>query len=157
MDAPTTPATRSRLAFHASIDTDDLARSSAFYRALFGAEPVLVRRDYARFGPGELGFVLGLVLVLDARRAGARDTGGLRHLGVLFPDAEALRAARQRLDAAGFPSSGAEHVECCYAELDQYWVSDPSGVRWELFLAHEEVLEARSERTATCCAPSCCS
>ncbi|NOT30072.1 MAG: hypothetical protein HOP15_06445 [Planctomycetes bacterium] len=151
----TTSSTALRLAAHASIDTDDVERSSSFYRALFGAEPLLIQPDYVRFGPGELGLVLGL----NARRTFVRASGAVQHLGVLFPNAESLHAARERLAQAGFPTSGAEHVECCYSELDQFWATDPSGVRWELFRAHQEVSEApsRAGQAADCCAPTCCS
>lgn len=140
---------------HVSIDTHDLARSLTFYRALFGGDPVLERPDYVRFQPAEPALVLGL-----NRRdpvASPGHTGPLQHLGVLFREARDLRAARARLGAAGFASSGAEHVECCYAELDQYWVTDPSGVRWELFLAHEDVRASTSARgpDSACCGPTC--
>jgi catechol 2,3-dioxygenase-like lactoylglutathione lyase family enzyme len=149
------PATR--LASHVSIDTPDLARSSAFYRALFGVEPVLERHDYVRFWPAELGLVLGLNL----RQRPAGGTGALQHLGVLFPDAAALAAARQRLARAGFPTHGQEDTVCCYARLDQFWARDPSGVSWELFLAHEEVLAETKAGAApqgsACCEPGCCS
>lgn len=139
---------------HFSIDTHDLERSRAFYRALFAAEPVLEKPDYVRFWPSEPGLVLGL-----NRRAGAaRDTGRLRHMGLLFPDAAGLAAARRRLSEAGFGTHGAEHTECCYAELDQFWATDPSGVVWELFLAHQEVVEPTSgaPEPSPCCGPSCC-
>jgi len=147
--------TRTRLQSHVSIDTPDLARSHAFYRALLAAEPVLVKPDYVRFWPPELGLVLGL----NAGGVRTRDTGSLQHLGLLFPDAEALRAARERLAQAGFPTHGVEHTECCYAELDQFWATDPSGVRWELFLSHREVVEepAQTRQATGCCAPDCCS
>lgn len=135
---------------HVSIDTSDLARSRAFYAALFGCEPVLVRADYVRFWPAEL----GLVLSLNAGPAPARGTGSLQHLGILFPDQATLRAARERLARADFPTPGEEHTECCYAELDQYWATDPSGVRWELFLAHQEVVASPSAcGPATGCCP----
>jgi catechol 2,3-dioxygenase-like lactoylglutathione lyase family enzyme len=157
MNAPTLAT---RLQNHVSIDTDDLARSRAFYAALLGHEPVLEKPDYVRFWPAEL----GLVLALHARPSRASGTvtlgtGALQHLGLLFPDAEGLRAARARLAQAGFASHGEEHTECCYAELDQYWATDPSGVRWELFLSHQDVVEApaSSTRASGCCAPSCCS
>lgn len=149
----TSTRTSTRLQTHVSIGTADLDRSSAFYRALFDAEPVLVKPDYVRFWPEELGLVVGL-----NRRALARtSTGPLQHLGVLFPDAGRLSAARQRLERAGFATRGKEHVRCCYAELDQFWASDPSGVEWELFLAHAEVVEPEPKQTGACCAPTCCS
>lgn len=136
---------------HVSIDTADLARSRTFYTALFGCEPVLQRADYVRFWPEEL----GLVLALNASPARASGTGSLQHLGVLFRDRATLRAARERLAQAGFPSPGEEHTECCYAELDQFWAMDPSGVRWELFLAHQEVVASSSACSpASGCCPS---
>jgi catechol 2,3-dioxygenase-like lactoylglutathione lyase family enzyme len=157
---PTSPDLAVRVQSHVSIGTDDLARSRAFYRALFDAEPVLEKPDYVRFWPQELGLVLGLNLQDDVqddlRRDAGHGTGPLQHLGLLFPDAAALRAARARLDAAGFASHGAERTECCYAELDQFWARDPSGVAWELFLAHRTEVEPEPSPARTCCAPSCC-
>ena len=35
--------------FHLSVNVSDLARSVAFYRTLFGAEPAKLRDDYAKF------------------------------------------------------------------------------------------------------------
>lgn len=150
-----TTTTATRLQTHVSIATPDLARSRAFYRALLGAEPALERPDYVRFWPEELGLVLGLNAVPAADPA--RPTGSLQHLGLLFPAAGALAAARARLQAAGFASAGAEHVECCYAELDQFWATDPSGLEWELFLAHEVEVEPAPAAAGACCAPTCCS
>jgi catechol 2,3-dioxygenase-like lactoylglutathione lyase family enzyme len=150
----TTPAT-ARLTSHVSIDTLDLARSAAFYRALFGVGPALEKPDYVRFWPEELGLVLGLNLRKHLQRGG----GALQHLGVLYPDAAALAGARERLAKAGFATHGEEDTECCYARLDQFWATDPSGVEWELFLAHETVVAGKGEaRSAgSCCAPECCS
>ena len=147
----TTATPPAALQNHVSIDTSDLARSRAFYSALFGKEPVLVRADYVRFWPAEL----GLVLALNAGPVRERGTGTLQHLGILFRDQATLRAARERLERAGFATPGEARTECCYAELDQYWATDPSGVRWELFLAHREVIDSPAAcSTASGCCPS---
>ena len=147
----TTTTRPSRLQNHVSIDTSDLARSRVFYTALFGCDPVLTRADYVRFWPAEL----GLVLALNSGEVHMRSTGTLQHLGILFPDRTLLHDARERLAKAGFPTPGEEHTECCYAELDQYWAIDPSGVRWELFLAHQEVVASPSAcGQASGCCPS---
>jgi len=137
---------------HVSIDTSDLARSRAFYTALLGYEPVLVRAAYVRFRSAEP----GLVLALNAAPARAPGTGNVQHLGILFHEGAGLRAARERLARAGFATRGEEHTECCYAELDQYWAIDPSGVRWELFLAHQEVIASPSgcAPASGCCPPA---
>ena len=73
----------------------------------------------------------------------------------VFRDQATLRAARERLERAGFATPGEARTECCYAELDQYWATDPSGVRWELFLAHREVIDSPAAcSTASGCCPS---
>ena len=148
------PTTSKRLQTHVSIATSDLHRSRAFYRALFDAEPALEKPDYVRFWPEELGLVVGLNL----HAAPETRTGPLQHLGLLYAEAGQLAQTRRRLEAAGFATRGSEHVECCYAELDQFWATDPSGVEWELFLAHAAVVEPKQESSATAfCAPTCCS
>ena len=57
----------------------------------------------------------------------------------------------------GIAVTGQEGVECCYARLDQFWATDPSGVRWELFLSHEDVVAspAPSGTATACCAGGC--
>lgn len=144
---------RTRTQLHVSIDTRDLEGSRTFYRALFGEEPVLAKQDYLRFWPEELGLVLGL----NARSKERGSTGPMRHLGLLFPRESALADARTRLEAAGFGTHGKANTTCCYARLDQFWATDPSGVEWELFLSHEDELqEPKVAAASTCCAPDCC-
>lgn len=147
----TTRPTRTQL--HVSIDTRDLDRSRTFYRALLGEEPVLTRSDYLRFWPAELGLVLGL----NGRSKERGSTGPMRHLGLLFPGEAALADARARLEAAGFVTHGKADTTCCYARLDQFWATDPSGVEWELFVSHEAELPEREPAAAgACCATDCC-
>ena len=147
--------TTPRLRTHASIDTTDLSRSTAFYRALLGADPALERHDYARFDLADPPLVLGLNAVA---RLESRPTGALEHLGVRYGDDAGLDAARGRLARAGVALEEEPDAECCYARLARAWASDPSGVRWELFVAHEELVEAQSRAgsSASCCAPGCC-
>lgn len=141
---------------HVSIDTTDLAASAAFYRALLGAEPALERHDYARFDVAEPPLVLGLNAV---RKAPARSSGALEHLGLRFGDDGALDAARQRLQRLGAKLEEEADVECCYSRLARLWATDPSGIRWELFVAREAVVEAasRAGSSGSCCEPTCCS
>ena len=147
--------TKARLQTHASIDTPDLARSTAFYRALFGAAPALERHDYARFDLADPPLVLELNAV--ARRE-PRPTGAIEHLGVRYGDDAGLDAARTRLAAAGVALEEESDTECCYARLARAWATDPSGVGWELFLAREELVDApsRADPSSSCCAPGCC-
>jgi catechol 2,3-dioxygenase-like lactoylglutathione lyase family enzyme len=147
--------TTTRLQTHVSVDTADLARSTAFYRALLGAEPALERHDYAHFDVAEPPLLLGLNGV--ARRA-APAQGAVQHLGVRFGEDARLDAARARLERAGFALEDEPDTDCCDARLARSWASDPSGVRWELFVTREAVVDApsRAGTAAACCAPTCC-
>lgn len=145
---------------HVSLDTADLAASIAFYRALLGAEPALVRHDYARFDLAEPALVLGLNAVRGGGPAGASGAhGSIEHLGIRFPAPRLLDEARRRLRELGAALEDESGVECCYALLSRSWARDPSGVAWELFVAHEEVREApgRGGAQGACCEPACCS
>jgi lactoylglutathione lyase len=82
----------------------------------------------------------------------------VEHLGVRFEDESGLGAVRRRLEGLAIPFEDEPDTECCYARLARIWVTDPSGVRWELFVAREAVVEAssRAGNAASCCEPSCC-
>jgi catechol 2,3-dioxygenase-like lactoylglutathione lyase family enzyme len=151
-----TTMTTPRLQTHVSIDTADLAASTAFYRALLGAEPAVVRHDYARFDVAEPALVLGLNAVSAAKAAVA---GPLEHLGIRFSDDASLASTLERLAASGQALDDEGETECCYARMERSWAVDPSGIQWELFVARESVVEApsRAGKDAACCEPSCCS
>jgi catechol 2,3-dioxygenase-like lactoylglutathione lyase family enzyme len=140
---------------HASIDTADLAGSITFYRALLGAAPALERHDYARFDVSEPPLVLGLNAV---ERPAPGPTGALEHLGIRFADEAGLDAARRRLAELAVATDEEPDTECCYARLARVWASDPSGVRWELFVVREAVVAApsRAGSASACCDPTCC-
>ncbi len=140
---------------HASIDTLELERSIDFYTRLLGSGPTLLRADYARFDLAEPALVLSLNAV--PRLAGSARSP-LEHLGLRLVDDAGLDEVRQRLASGGFALEEEPETECCYARLTRFWVKDPSGLRWELFVAREAVIDApsRSGAADSCCAPGCC-
>ena len=140
---------------HVSIDTPELSSSIEFYRALFGAEPAVSKHDYARFELSEPPLVLGL----NALPEGASgDRGAIDHLGLRFAGEAHFKEAAERLSAAGLGEFELGATDCCYSSLERSWVSDPSGVRWELFLVVESEIEAenRAAGTRDCCESTCC-
>src|SRR5687767_4673600 len=132
----THPMTATKIQTHVSIDTADLAASVAFYRTLLESEPAVQRHDYARFDISDPPLVLGLNAV---RSLAAPAHSPLEHLGLRLPDKADLDAARQRLLGACQALEEEADTECCYARLSRLWATDPSGIRWEIFVAHEEV------------------
>lgn len=110
---------------HLHVSVTDLDRSIGFYSTLFGAEPSVVKDDYAKW------------MLEDPRvnfAISARGlAGGVDHVGVQADSAEELRDIAARLKAAGETTFDQEAATCCYAKSDKAWVTDPSGVRWETF------------------------
>jgi catechol 2,3-dioxygenase-like lactoylglutathione lyase family enzyme len=121
--------------FHASLNVSDLARSIPFYRALLGVEPAKVRADYAKFDLAEPPLVLSLI----PGRAGAG--GNLNHAGLRVRNAEELVEIQRRLEAAGLPTQREDGVECCYARQTKFWITDPDGALWEIYVFHDDIAD----------------
>ena len=121
--------------FHASLNVSNLERAVAFYRVLLGTEPAKVRSDYAKFDLADPPLVLSLV-------PGQPTTGGhLNHVGLRVRTAEELVDVQRRLEAAGMATQREEGVECCYARQTKFWINDPDGALWEIYVFHEDIDE----------------
>lgn len=125
------PATVTR--FHLSLNVNDLERSISFLEALLGEPPAKRRHDYAKFELDDP----PLVLALEPH--GFSGTSALNHLGFRMPDSAALVAAQQRLEAAGISTEREEGVECCYARQTKFWVTDPDGTLWEVYVFEGDI------------------
>jgi catechol 2,3-dioxygenase-like lactoylglutathione lyase family enzyme len=132
---------------HVSLNVADVAASVEFYRTFFGAEPVKLKADYAKFDLVEplVNFTLNQVPSMRG--------GTLNHLGIQVESTEAVLAARKRLQEAGLLTEDEMQTDCCYAFQDKIWVSDPDGHRWEVFHILVADTENRNE-AAGCCQPA---
>jgi catechol 2,3-dioxygenase-like lactoylglutathione lyase family enzyme len=111
--------------FHVHVAVNDLSKSIAFYSAMFGEQPTVVKPDYAKWmlEDPRINFAI-------SRRGQAP---GVNHLGLQAEDdaeLEAIHANLQKADTTVLPEKGAH---CCYAKSDKYWVTDPQGIAWESF------------------------
>lgn len=111
--------------FHLHLNVADLGKSVDFYRGLFGAEPSVLRADYAKWmlDDPRINFAISTM----------GRTPGVDHVGIQVDDAAGLAEIGRRLDAAEaavLPEAGAT---CCYARSDKLWTEDPQGLRWETF------------------------
>ena len=111
--------------FHVHLNVADLPASLRFYTQLFGADPTVLKPDYAKW------------MLEDPRvNFAISDTGrapGVDHLGIQAETGEALAALGTRLEAAGNALVPEEATVCCYARSDKLWTEDPQGTRWETF------------------------
>ncbi len=112
--------------FHVHVQVDDLAASTRFYAAMFGAEPSVLKADYAKWMLEDP----RVNFAISARGGKA----GVNHLGFQLDSDEALRAMRQQVEAADAASLVEQSgTTCCYAKSDKYWVTDPTGIPWETY------------------------
>jgi len=152
--------------FHAHVRVDDLESSVRFYSTLFGAQPAVLKADYAKW-------MLDDPRVNFAITAGST-APGLDHLGLQVESDEDLAIIAERLDAAGQSVLKQENAACCYARGNKGWTSDPSGISWETFhtfgentvygndtaLRPTKAMDSNScctpvpSSTGACCAPS---
>jgi catechol 2,3-dioxygenase-like lactoylglutathione lyase family enzyme len=115
---------------HIGLSVADIPGSVAFYTRLFGAEPTLVKEDYAKWQLEDPRVNFSL-----SRRS---EAPGAYHLGIQVETAAELADISDRLRAAGEPLLDEGETTCCYHRSDKAWAVDPQRVRWETFLTHGE-------------------
>lgn len=110
---------------HVHVGVADLDRSIGFYSTMFGAQPSVVKEDYAKW-------MLDDPRVNFAISAGNANKG-VEHLGIQADDKAELADVYGRLKAADRPVLEEGRTTCCYAKSEKSWISDPDGVVWEAF------------------------
>lgn len=142
---------------HVHVGVENLKQSVGFYSTLFGAEPSIRKPDYAKWmlDDPKVNFAI------SARGANP----GLDHLGIQVESDAELRDLSDRLKLAGEITRDQEAANCCYAQSNKSWVSDPSGLRWETFFTFgeatrygEDDVPAIEPKAGSCCGPksACC-
>ena len=111
--------------FHVHVAVPDLAASVRFYATLFGAQPSVLKDDYAKWMLEDP----RVNFAISQRGAGI----GVNHLGFQVDSGEELEALHDQLAAADRNLVSESNASCCYAKSDKYWVTDPSGIAWESF------------------------
>lgn len=119
--------------FHLSLNVGELSRSIKFFETLLGTAPAKLRDDYAKFELSDP----PLVLSLEPR--GVAGVGALNHAGFRLANSAALVEAQRRLEAAGMPTQREAGVECCYARQTKFWITDPDGTLWEVYVFEEDL------------------
>ena len=142
---------------HVHAKTRDLDGSIAFYSAMFGAEPTVVKPDYAKWQ-------LDDPRVNFAISSGNHARKGIEHLGIQVESSEELSEVYGRLKASDRAVLDEGATTCCYAKSEKSWIADPDGVVWEAFHTSGEAtvygdspaLEtlAQPAEAVRCCAPA---
>lgn len=135
--------------FHLHVRVENIDQSVSFYAKLFGAKPVRLEVDYAKW-------------MLDDPRINFAistrgDTLGVDHLGFQTDDASELLELKSRAQSADMTILDEGATTCCYARSEKHWVTDPQGIAWEHFhtlgnvLIYSEKVQ-QPETSVACCA-----
>ncbi len=136
--------------FHVHVAVPDLEESIRFYSTFFGAQPAVVKDDYAKWmlEDPRVNFAI-------SQRGAA---SGINHLGFQVDQASELEEINGRLKSADAGVVAEKDVSCCYARSDKYWTTDPAGIAWESFHSLGTVPfyngEAKDAGKEACCAPT---
>ena len=141
---------------HVHVGVESLDASIAFYSTMFGAEPTVMKDDYAKW-------MLEDPRVNFAISAGNHARKGIEHLGIQVESAEELGEVYGRLRAANRPVLEEGRTTCCYAKSEKSWIADPDGIVWEAFFTDGEATTygdssaldqlARNDTVSTRCVP----
>ncbi len=134
--------------FHTSLPVQDIKATIDFYQTLFGAGPAKVKKDYAKFLPPSGGLNISFHQMADVPPEYLEV-----HLGFELPDQEALNLLHKRLLSTGLVSEERDTSICCYANQDKFWVQDPTGYRWELYVLLEDTA-LKIDPEPACCPPA---
>ncbi|MPW15521.1 glyoxalase/bleomycin resistance/dioxygenase family protein [Paraburkholderia sp. CNPSo 3157] len=138
--------------FHVHVIVPQLDESVRFYSGLFGAEPTVLKDDYAKW------------MLEDPRvnfAISARDGEvGVNHLGFQVDSDEELSALHEQVTAANVNLIEQRGAQCCYASSNKYWSQDPAGVPWETYHTLDDIplfgMDSHDAATTkeACCAPA---
>ena len=115
---------------HIHVGVENLEQSIAFYNALFAAQPVKTKADYAKWMLDDP----HINFAISTRSAKV----GVDHLGIQVDEDSELEALRDRLKTADMSIFDEGETVCCYARSDKSWVADPSGIAWEAYKTMED-------------------
>lgn len=134
--------------FHVHVAVNDLSDSVRFYSSIFGAQPTVLRDDYAKWmlEDPRINFAI-------SKRG---HQAGLNHLGFQVEGDSELHDMRARLETADASLVEQTGQACCYAKSDKYWVTDPQGIAWETFHTLESIPVFGDEPAAQSAEAACC-
>ena len=144
--------------FHVHMGVQNLDRSVAFYSGLFGAEPNVIKPDYAKWMLDDPRVNFAISTKEGLKR-------GIEHLGVQVENGDELAEVYGRLKSAKGPVLEEGATTCCYAQSEKSWIADPDGIMWEAFLTNGEAtvygdnpelekLASDNAAAGACCTPN---
>ncbi|WP_051049895.1 ArsI/CadI family heavy metal resistance metalloenzyme [Nafulsella turpanensis] len=130
--------------FHVNVSVTAMEPSVAFYSALFGNAPTVLKKDYAKWmlEDPRVNFAISL-----------KPVAGVEHLGIQAENGEELQEVYNRLKEAKESIREEGKTTCCYAHSEKSWIKDLQGIEWEAFYTFGEstVYGESLMEEKTCC------
>ncbi|MEQ9306513.1 MAG: ArsI/CadI family heavy metal resistance metalloenzyme [Marinoscillum sp.] len=135
-----------QIKFHIGLHVSDINHTVEFYKHLFNQEPIKQKSDYAKFELDEPGLVISFIEAPD------HVAKGFGHLGLRVSTSAQLAARKQDVESHLEIALEEKNTNCCYAQQDKFWVTDPDGYEWEVYHFKKDV-EKSTERVeaSPCC------
>ena len=127
---------------HLHMSVSDLTKSQAFYETFFGGAPVKEKPGYVKFLPEWAPVNLAL------SQGGPIGAGTIDHVGIQLDAVETVMTQLARVKAAGLAVTEEMGVNCCHANQDKFWVTDPDGVEWEVYHLNYDLEGEEAKRDA---------
>jgi catechol 2,3-dioxygenase-like lactoylglutathione lyase family enzyme len=133
---------------HVHMAVSNLEKSREFYEKFFGVAPVKVKPGYVKFLPrfGPLNLAL-------SQAQPSSQGGHVDHMGIQVESQDVVVREMDRVKAAGLPVREEFSVDCCHANQDKFWVQDPDGVDWEVYVLNHDIEEETATASSCACAP----
>ena len=112
--------------FHIGLNVTDIQQTVSFYEKLFGAKPVKVEKDYAKFELENPGLVISFIQSENV-------SSQFGHMGIRVNSQEELIQRKKEVEPQIEIQLEEENTSCCYAIQNKFWVSDPDGYEWEVY------------------------
>ena len=133
--------------FHIGLNVSDIKQTTAFYKKLFGQEPVKVEEGYSKFELDNPGLIISFI---ESEKVGPQ----FGHLGIRVNSRADLADKKKAVESLIDIKLEEKSSTCCYAVQDKFWVNDPDGYEWEVYhfiKDAESSLSAKSNELVGCC------
>jgi catechol 2,3-dioxygenase-like lactoylglutathione lyase family enzyme len=119
---------------HVHMTVSNLEKSKEFYEKFLGVRPVKGKPGYSKFLPpfGPLNLAISEASPVEGR-------GHVDHMGIQVESRDVVVRELERVKAAGLPVREEFSVDCCHANQDKFWVQDPDGVEWEVYVLNYDL------------------
>lgn len=135
---------------HVSLYVTDIQKSVAFYTLFFGVEPSKIRLGYAKYHLDTPALVISFI------QNPAKVSSQCGHFGFQVASNEELSQKLQEAKSKGLEVREEMGTQCCFALQDKFWVSDPDGFQWEIYVFKEDA-EFNDPHYSQDTAQACCS